>query len=171
MVFGAETLPATSVQVALTDAEPESGPEYVADVHELMPDIPSDPDAEYATAWLYQPFASGARASVSVFTVGGVASRLIVTSSRQHCEPLTVTEHVNVTPDVSCVTSSSPQPCGLLEPPGSVTETWTRYQPLLHDPPLQLATIPVSVRAAAGSASATAASAAATTRNLIAPPR
>ena len=45
VAFGAETLPATSVQVAFTDAEPESGPEYVADVHELMPDIASDPEA------------------------------------------------------------------------------------------------------------------------------
>jgi hypothetical protein len=34
------------VHVALTEAEPESGPEYVADVHEEMPDIPSVPDAE-----------------------------------------------------------------------------------------------------------------------------
>ena len=46
VVSGAETLPATSVQVALTVADPESGPEYVADVHEAMPDIASVPDAE-----------------------------------------------------------------------------------------------------------------------------
>jgi hypothetical protein len=46
VVLGADTFPATSVHVALTEAEPESGPEYVADVHEEMPDIPSVPDAE-----------------------------------------------------------------------------------------------------------------------------
>ena len=57
-VFGAETLPALSVQVPPTDAEPESGPEYVTLEQEAMPEVASVPETVTPTAWLYQPFAS-----------------------------------------------------------------------------------------------------------------
>src|SRR6478609_9252896 len=60
-VFGAETLPALSVQVPAAVAEPESGPEYVRLVQEAIPDMASVPATVMSTGWLYQPFASGSR--------------------------------------------------------------------------------------------------------------
>jgi hypothetical protein len=84
-----------------TEAELESGPEYVVDVHEATPDTEAVPAAATCTGWLYQPFASGPRCGANDDTVGGVASRLIVTSSLQHCEPVTATVQVMVTPAVS----------------------------------------------------------------------
>ena len=73
-------------------------------MHEAIPDTEAVPAAVICTGWLYQPFASGPRWAVSEVTVGGVASRLIVTSSRQHCEPVTATVQVKVTPAVSELT-------------------------------------------------------------------
>ncbi len=55
-----------------------SGPLYVVDVHESIPAGASEPPNAIATAWLYQPFASGARAGAAL-TLGGVPSYLIVT--------------------------------------------------------------------------------------------
>lgn len=40
-----------------------------------MPEVASEPVNDTATAWLYQPFASGARAGLAL-TLGGVASYL-----------------------------------------------------------------------------------------------
>ena len=82
-VFGGETLPATSVQVPLTVAVPESGPAYVTLVQDAMPDVASVPAVVTPRAWLYQPFASGARWGVIALAVGGVASRLIVHVERR----------------------------------------------------------------------------------------
>jgi hypothetical protein len=42
IVFGADVSPAPLVHVADTDAEPESGPEYVVDVH-VAPDTEAVP--------------------------------------------------------------------------------------------------------------------------------
>ena len=143
-------------------------------MHEAIPDTEAVPAAVICTGWLYQPFASGPRWAVSEVTVGGVASRLIVTSSLQHCEPVTATVQVKVTPAVSELTVWLPQPCGLLEPAGSVNETVTSlvYQPPLHAPvapeAVQLAVIP-SARAAAGKASVIT-TRAANNMNLTAPP-
>src|SRR5215472_16911208 len=53
------TLPALSVQVPPTDALAESGLEYVfVAEHELTPEVPSVPENETESAWLYQPFES-----------------------------------------------------------------------------------------------------------------
>src|SRR5262245_20292193 len=123
-------LPALSVHVPETDAEPLSGPPYVADVQEATPERLSVPENPTPTAWLYQPFESGARAALAV-TVGGVASILMGTCRTQHCgDPLTTTVHVKVTPAVSGETVWSPHPCGLLDPAGSTNDTVTevRYQ-------------------------------------------
>jgi hypothetical protein len=174
-VFGAETSPAPLVHVAETEAELESGPEYVADVQEAIPDTEAVPAAVICTGWLYQPFESGPRWAVNEVTVGGVASRLSVTSSRQHCEPVTATVQVKVTPAVSELIVWLPQPCGLVEPAGSVNETVTSlvYQPPLHAPvvpeAVQLAVIP-SARAAAGKASVIAITAASSTNLTGRPP-
>ena len=97
-----------------------------------------------------------------------------MTSSRQHCEPVTATVQVKVTPAVSELTVWLPQPCGLLEPAGSVNETVTSlvYQPLLHAPVARrggaVAVIP-SACAAAGKASVIT-TRAANNMNLTAPP-
>src|SRR6266513_2933866 len=71
-----ETFPALSVQVPVAEAEPESGPEYVRLVQEAIPDVASVPATVTPTAWLYHPFASGARCALISVAVGGVASRL-----------------------------------------------------------------------------------------------
>lgn len=133
------------------------------------PDTVAVPVAVNCTGWLYQPFVSGPRAGVSDVTVGVVASRLIVTSSRQHCcDPATVTVQVNVVPAVSVLTGWSPHPCGLLEFCGRKNETVTSlvYQPLLHapvTPPAVQEAVITSACAAAGKARMTAATAASST--------
>src|SRR2546421_12914629 len=100
-VLAVETFPALSVQVPPAEAEPESGPEYVTFVQEAMPDVPSVPATATPTAWLYHPFESGPRCALTSVAVGGVASRLIVTSSLQHCVPLTLTVQMIGWPAVS----------------------------------------------------------------------
>src|SRR5262245_9146974 len=73
----ADTLPALSVHVPATDAAPLSGPPYVVDVQEAIPERLSAPEKPTPTAWLYQPFESGARAAALPVTDGAVASRLM----------------------------------------------------------------------------------------------
>ena len=58
-------LPALSRQVPLTVAVVESGPEYVAGVHETIPEN-EVPLTVAVTGWLYQPLKSGARAGAAV---------------------------------------------------------------------------------------------------------
>jgi hypothetical protein len=72
------TLPALSVQLPATDALAESGLEYdfVAE-QEAIPEVPSAPENETESAWLYQPFESAGRDGAAV-TVGAVLSTLIV---------------------------------------------------------------------------------------------
>ena len=79
------TLPALSVQLAPTEPEGPSGPLYVPELQEAIPERPSLPLAVNPTGWLYQPFASGPRAS-DAKTLGGVESYLIGPKLR---EPLT----------------------------------------------------------------------------------
>src|SRR5262249_28586985 len=162
-----------SVHVPETDAEPLSGPPYVADVQEATPERLSVPENPTPTAWLYQPFESGARAALAV-TVGGVASILVGTFRTQHCgDPLTTTAPVKVTPAVSGETVWSPHPCGLLDPAGSTNDTVTevRYQSVLHAPipadVVQLAVI-ASACATLGSASTASAAAIPTSRVFMA---
>ena len=58
----------------LTDAFSSSGPEYVCGAtHVSTPDVASVPEKVTMSAWLYQPFESGARPGVAL-TVGPVAS-------------------------------------------------------------------------------------------------
>jgi hypothetical protein len=72
----AAAFPATSVQPPPTDTPLPSGPEYVGEEHEAIPEVASVPEKVTPTAWLYQPFWSGPRAA-DALTVGGVASRLM----------------------------------------------------------------------------------------------
>jgi hypothetical protein len=105
------TLPAPSVQLNDTDADPSSGLLY--DLSASQPPGPLGPlfeaDAEKVTAWLYQPLAESGARSAATDTVGAVASRLIVTDF-EFVPPLLVAVHVKVEPEVSAVTLLEPQP-------------------------------------------------------------
>jgi hypothetical protein len=70
------TFPALSRHVPETEAVPESGPPYEADVHEAMPEVPSEPLNEIPTGWLNHPFASAERLGVPPVTVGASLSIL-----------------------------------------------------------------------------------------------
>jgi hypothetical protein len=69
-------LPALSVQVPLRLTLPLSGPGYVIEVQDAIPETESELPHEIVRLWLYQPFASGPRSGAAVAT-GGVASYLI----------------------------------------------------------------------------------------------
>ena len=73
---GALTLPALSVQVPETLAEPPSGPEYAGAAHDASPELLSVPAKVTVTGCVYQPFASGGRSAVSPVTVGASTSML-----------------------------------------------------------------------------------------------
>src|SRR5438876_4564118 len=90
------------------------------------------------SAWLYQPFASGARAGAAV-TVGGVASRLIVTVLVV-TPPSLVAEQVKDAPTVSATSVVASQPCSSkITDSGSWTiqlsVTLLTYQPLAPSVP------------------------------------
>ena len=53
------TLPAPSVHDPVTFASPLSGPLYVPEVQELIPDGPPSPENDTSTGLVYQPFESG----------------------------------------------------------------------------------------------------------------
>ena len=57
----------------VTFASPLSGPLYVPEVQELIPDGPPSPENDTATGLVYQPFESGARAKDGL-TDGGLES-------------------------------------------------------------------------------------------------
>src|SRR5205823_14824311 len=65
--------PALSWQLPETFAVASSGPLYVGAEQLARPDMPSIPENETDSAWLYQPFASGVRPALPR-TVGAVAS-------------------------------------------------------------------------------------------------
>src|SRR5437762_5013652 len=103
------TLPALSVHVPLTDALAESGLEYVfVAEQEPVPEVPSVPENETESAWLYQPFESAGRDGAAVL-VGGVLSiftvtvTLVVPSSFE-------AEQVTFVPVVSAVSFTPSQP-------------------------------------------------------------
>lgn len=100
VLFGAETSPAPLVHVSLTEADPESGPEYVAEAH-VTPETDPVPVAVICTGWLYQPFESGPRAKLSAETVGVVVSSLMVTDLPVMVPSVSVTVHVTLCPAVS----------------------------------------------------------------------
>jgi hypothetical protein len=59
-------------------ASPLSGPLYVAEVQELIPDGPPSPENDAETGLVYQPFESGDRES-EPSTEGGLESLATVT--------------------------------------------------------------------------------------------
>jgi hypothetical protein len=66
-------LPAPSVQEPVTFASLPSGPPYVPEVQELIPEGPPSPENETATGLVYQPFVSGPLANEAL-TDGGLES-------------------------------------------------------------------------------------------------
>ena len=68
--------PAKSVQLPWAVALAPSGPAYMSDEHEAIPEVASVPCQSSRTALLYQPFASGTRPAVASVTAGGAASYL-----------------------------------------------------------------------------------------------
>jgi hypothetical protein len=133
------TLPALSVQLPATDALAESGLEYgfVAE-QESMPEVPSAPENETESAWLYQPFESAGRDGAAV-TVGAVLSALIVLVTVD-VPPSLVAEHVKVAPVVSDAIVVASQPLvDRITDSGSTTVqfrvTLVVYQPFVPSVP------------------------------------
>src|SRR5436190_1288780 len=133
------TLPALSVHVPLTDALAEFGLEYafVAE-QESVPEVPSVPENETESAWLYQPFESAGRDGAAV-TVGAVVSALIVLLTVV-VPPSLDAEHVNVAPVVSEVIVVASQPLvDRITDSGSMTVqfrvTLVVYQPFVPSVP------------------------------------
>lgn len=101
-----------------------------------MPDVPPLPANEKVTAWLNQPFESGARAGVAWLTVGAVLSSFTVTVYSPD-SPLLVAQQVMLVPGVSVVSvrvsqlleAVSPETC-------QCTVTLLVYQPLLPSVPV-----------------------------------
>ncbi len=71
---GVLTLPATSRQVPETDAFSASGPEKVAVVHELTPEVRSVPEKATLSGFTYQSLRSAGRSGAAVSDCGGVLS-------------------------------------------------------------------------------------------------
>src|SRR5918911_2931724 len=67
-------LPALSVQPPVIATSALSGPLYVVEVHEPMPEPPSLPRYVTVTGWLYQPLLSGGRSGLAPSTCGALAS-------------------------------------------------------------------------------------------------
>ena len=64
-LIASAVLPALSVQLPLIVAAGESGPPYIAEVHELIPEKEL-PWKATGTGWLYQPLKSGGRPRTAV---------------------------------------------------------------------------------------------------------
>ena len=94
-------LPAMSVQVPWTRAFAPSGPAYVGDEHEATPEVASVPCQSKRTEWLYQPFASGVRATDGVVRAGGVTSYLTTSESDELLPALSVQVTLLLAPLVS----------------------------------------------------------------------
>jgi len=73
-LVAAEVFPALSVQVPLALALAESGPVYVIELHESIPEVGSLPLQLMPTEALNQALWSGERAALAVTLVGAVAS-------------------------------------------------------------------------------------------------
>jgi hypothetical protein len=130
-------LPALSVHVPPTDAAPSSGPENVAWLHEPRPDVPSVPENETVSWWLYQPLESAAREGVPA-TEGAVESywNAAVAGSTLPAlsvhEPLTAALPVSGPEYVFCVVHEA-IPDVTSVPPKETVTGWS-YQPFASGP-------------------------------------
>src|SRR5262245_43944528 len=136
------TFPALSEHVPLKDPLEVSGPLYVSELHDAIPDVASDAFTLIPSGWLYQPFASGPRALIPEMT-GGVESfftEAVVLPVKLPFASVNVAVHVWLTPVVSALCTRLPHPTGFeTELPGfgvivKLTVTVDLNQPP-HDPP------------------------------------
>jgi len=105
---------------------------------ESIPEVPSVPENETESAWLYQPFESAGRDGAAV-TVGTVMSALIVLLT-DVVPPSLDAVHVNVVPVVSDVIVVASQPLvDRITDSGSTTVqlsvTFVVYQPFVPSVP------------------------------------
>ena len=157
---GALTLPATSVQAPLTWRDAPSGPAYCGLAHEAMPDTASEPVKATSTAWLYQPFESGARVGLPPATEGADLSILGVAVAEFEPEANVTVQVCELCP--SAVTSwaaSQPE----LEITFSISVIVQRMVTLLRNHPFEPA-VPVIVKLTVGAGDATGASASASVK-------
>ena len=100
-------------------------------MHEATPDVKSLPENATATAWLYQPLVSAARAGWPPVTTGGVLSRLILTSTDVADEPSSARQNTLVR-GVSVVNVWFAQPVFVASEGRTVhsIDTLDRYQPV-----------------------------------------
>ena len=130
-------LPAPSVQEPVTCASLVSGPLYVPEVQELIPEGPPSPENVTATGLVYHPFESGSRANDGS-TEGGLESFWTVTLLPMNPLGERMSVHVTVVPAVSSVTVDASHPVWFATPAASydhLTVTFDRNQPP-HAPPL-----------------------------------
>jgi hypothetical protein len=92
------TFPATSRQVPPTVAVEESGPEYVVEEHDAIPDAASLPLQVTPTERLYQPPWSAARAALAPVAVGFVSSMRSALVVTVEVPAAFVAEHVRFVP-------------------------------------------------------------------------
>jgi hypothetical protein len=83
-------LPALSRHVPLTDVPVVSGPWYVVEVHDEIPEPPSEPWKAIPTGWLYQPLLSGGRSNVMLSIDGAEPSYLTLTPADAELPALSV---------------------------------------------------------------------------------
>ena len=88
-----------------------SGPLYVPEVQELIPEGPPSPENDTATGLVYHPFESGYRANDGS-TEGGLESFWTVTLLPMNPLGERMSVHVTVVPAVSSVTVDASHPVG-----------------------------------------------------------
>jgi hypothetical protein len=139
-LVAAEVLPALSVQVPLGLALAESGPVYVIEVQDAIPDVASLPLQLIPTALLNQPLWSGERAALALTLVGAVASTLSVFVVIVVVPPSLVAEQVRVVPVFgSSMRIAGSQPVvEVIDESGSLTDQWTTMNLPLALPMYQL---------------------------------
>jgi hypothetical protein len=93
--------PAKSMQLPWAVALAPSGPAYMGDEHEAIPEVTSVPCQSSRTALLYQPFASGTRPAVAPETAGAAASYLTRYASDELFPALSVHVTLRLAPIVS----------------------------------------------------------------------
>ena len=145
-------LPATSVQMPVTEAVAESGPEYEPPEQLLIPETASVAEKPTPTSRLYHPFESGPRAGVPTGTVGGVLSILIVTTGLVTVPQVKVAVHWRVFVPSALISSAAGQP---LVSTRSVVSTIQRIVTLLVYQPFE-PSVPVSVKLTGAAAAGTA---------------
>ena len=130
--------PALSVQAPLKLPLVVSGPLYVNELHDAMPDVASLALTPIENGWLYQPFASGPGALIPEMS-GGVESFFtdaVALPVKLPPASVNVAEQVWLTPGVSALCTRLPQPLGFVtELPGLAVMEKLTVTADLNQPP------------------------------------